>query len=178
MAWDWLVHVLSPILGPITRAFAAGRNVGTAVGIVLVVVALCGLAFVVVRLALAFARRNGRTARAAETLPSGASFADTDWRAVAREAAARGEYARAIAALWAAALVVLDERALVTLDPARTPGEYRQSVRRIGSAAAAPFDTLGERFVYATYAAAASSARDFEIAERAFTAFEPAVTSA
>ncbi len=179
IAWDWFVHsVLAPIFEPVVRAFAASRNVGTALGVVLVIVALLGLGFVVVRLALAFGRGARRTALESSALSGGATFAATDWRAVAREAAACGEYARAIAALWAAALVLLDERALVTLDPARTPGEYRRSVRRVRSAAAAPFDTLGERFVYATYAATASSARDFEIAEGAFTAFEPAATAA
>jgi hypothetical protein len=179
IAWSWLVqHVLNPLFGPIARALGAAHNAGTAAGVVLVVVALLALAFVVVRLALAFGRRGGPASGTNVAALTELGFAAIDWRLVAREAAARGEYARAIAALWAAALVVLDERALVTLDPARTPGEYRRLVRRVRAAAAVPFDTLGERFVYATYAAGASSAADFEVAELALRTFEPAVSAA
>jgi hypothetical protein len=179
LAWSWLVHhVLNPLFGPIARALGASHNAGTAAGVVLVIVALLGLAFVVVRLALAFGRHAVRASASNVSSLGELGFAATDWRLVAHEAAARGDYARAIAALWAAALVVLDERALVTLDPARTPGEYRRIVRRVGPAAAVPFDTLGERFVYATYAPGAASARDFEVAELALRAFEPAVPAA
>jgi hypothetical protein len=177
IAWNWLVqHVLNPLFGPIARALGAAHNAGTAAGVLLVIVALLALAFVVVRLALAFGRRGGRASESAVSPLGELAFGATDWRLVAREAAARGEYGRAIAALWAAALVVLDERALVSLDPARTPGEYRRLVRRLRAPAAAPFDTLGERFVYATFAAGEASARDFEVAERALRAFEPAVS--
>ena len=48
----------------------------------------------------------------------------SEWRAAAADFAAKGEFARAIAALFSAALAELDERGLVALDPSRTPGEY------------------------------------------------------
>lgn len=176
LVWSWLVdHVFGPLFAPLAHAFEAVRGVGTAAGVALVVLALLAVGFVVVRLALAFALRPLSGVAGASTPLASAALGASDFRAVARVAAARGDYARAIAALWSAALAVLDERALVAFDPARTPGEYRRLVRRTRAAAAPSFDTLSERFVYATYAAALPSAGDFAAAERALAAFEPAI---
>ncbi len=176
IAWDWFVrHVLGPLFPPLARALDAAHGAGTIVGIVLVAAALAGVAYVVVRLVLAFARRSPSApgpAPAAGLPPTPLSAAQ--WRARAREAAARGDYARAIAALWAAALALLDERALVALDAARTPGEYRRLVRRFRAPACAPFDALSERFVYAAYAGQPPSASDFEAAQAALVEFESA----
>jgi hypothetical protein len=178
MAFQWFVdHVLRPLLQPLHLAFVASKGVGTAVGIVLIVGALCLFGFLIFRLAIAFAPRDALERDAGGVRALGTERTREDWLALAREAAARGDYASAIAALFAAALAALDERALVAFDPARTPGEYRRLVRRARAAASPAFDELADRFVYAAYAPNAPLRSDFEAASRAFESFEPLVAA-
>jgi hypothetical protein len=179
MAWDWFFeHVIRPLLHPIGSALVHSQGFGTWVGLGLIAIAIAGLAFVIFRLVLAFVRpRRDRLQAADGDLRALADErSSVEWLALAREAAARGDYARAIAALFAGALAALDERAVVAFDPARTPGEYRRLVRRSREAASAAFDDLCERFVRAAYAEAPPGRADFEAAERAFVRFEPLVT--
>ena len=177
LRWIW-EHAIRPLLHPLAHAAVATRGIGAVAGYVLVVLALLGLAFLVFRLTVAVARRPVR-----ESGPAGTAFAldvergAREWRTLARAAAARGDYAHAIAALFNAALAELDERAVVAFDPARTPGEYRRLVRRARAAAAPPFDILTERFDRALYAEEPPHAAEFEAAERALAAFEPALTT-
>jgi hypothetical protein len=93
---------------------------------------------------------------------------------VARARACCG-YAGAIAALFGAALAELDARGLVAFDATRTPGEYRRLVRRARAQASVPFDDLAERFVRALYAPERPQPADYEAAERALAALEPAL---
>ena len=177
--WGWFLdHVLRPLLHPIGRALGATHGAATIVGLALVTLALVAFAAVIFRLALAFARSDGRVSvrDAAAATPLAARRSVLAWCALAREAAARGEFRAAIAAWYAAALVTLDERSVVALDASRTPGEYRRLVRRARAAAAAPFDELAEGFVRAAYAREEPATADFEAAARAFAEFEPAVT--
>jgi hypothetical protein len=147
-------------------------------GVVLICAALCALAYVVFRLIVAFARPARSAAeRAKDARELAAARSPAGWRALARAAAARGDYAGAIAALFAAALSALDASDLVEADPARTPGEYRRLVRRARAAAAAPFDDLADRFVRAAYAERPPARVDFEAAERALAALEPELRS-
>jgi hypothetical protein len=175
LSWLW-DHLVKPLFHPIAHAFQATRGVGTVIGIVLVAAALLGLAFVVFRLVVAFARGpvKRRRARAAPHPIDDPSSA-RDWRALARAAAARGEFARAVAALFGAALAELDERAIVAFDASRTPGEYRRLVRRARASAASPFDELTERFSRALYAADPTVSAEYEAAERALAELEPAL---
>jgi hypothetical protein len=179
LAWNWFVdHILRPLLHPIGSALARSQGVGKWVGLILIAVALCALAFLIFRLVLAFVRprRDAQSLeRGVRSLELGRSSAD--WLALAREAAARGDYERAIAALFAAALAALDERAVIALDPARTPGEYRRLVRRTRADASVAFDELADRYVRAAYAEAAPERADFEAAERAYASFVPKAVS-
>ncbi len=177
--WDWVVdHILRPLFGPllhgIGHAITASKGIGTVFGFVLIGLALAGLAFVIVRLAMAFLPRLSNVKGSDATLLD-APVSQEDWRKRARDAAARGDYRGAIGALFAAALALLDDRAVVAYDAARTPGEYRRLVRRARDAAAAPFDVLADRFVRATYAERAPEREDFDAAEGALEALEPAV---
>ncbi len=179
LAWEWFFdHVIRPLLHPIGSALKHSQGFGTWVGLMLIALALAGLAFVIFRLVLAFVRPRRDPQQAGDgglrTLADERS--SVEWLALAREAAARGDYARAIAALFAGALAALDEHAVVAFDPARTPGEYRRLVRRSREAASGAFDDLCERFVRAAYAELPPERADFEAAERAFVRFEPLVT--
>ncbi len=173
----WLFdHLIAPLIHPISRALAASSGVGTFVGFAFVAVALALLAYVAFRLAVAFAA-PAVAARAGSLAARGLAIelGSADWRAAARDAAARGAYADAIAALFRAALAALDEHAIVAFDAARTPGEYRRAVRRARAAAAAPFDDLADGFVRAAFAGGTPQRAEFDAAERAFAAFEPAL---
>ena len=177
LAWRWLFsHVLAPLVHPIARVLGASHGVGTAIGLALAALALLALGYVVFKLTLAFVRSArpspGETVEPGES--SGRRRSAHDWLRAARRAAECGDEARAIAALFSAALATLDERALVPFDATRTPGEYRRAVRRVRSAAAPAFDELSDRFVRAAYAGELPAAGEFERAERAYSAFEPA----
>jgi hypothetical protein len=176
--WDWIAEHLRPLFHPIAKALGATQGASTLIGYVLIGLALVALVFAVFRLVLAFARPPIRPGgRQAESLALDADRTSPEWRALARVAAARGDYAGAIAALFGAALAELDARALVAFDAARTPGEYRRLVRRARAQASAPFDDLAERFVRALYAPERPQPSDYEAAERALAAFEPALAS-
>ena len=177
IAWMWFVdHVLRPLFPTLAHALSASHGVGTVVGVALIVASLAGLGFAIVRLALAFARpAAGAAATGAASGPLAALRTPAQWRARAAGFATQGDYARAIAALFGAALAALDARALVPFDGARTPGEYRRLVRRSRQEAAGAFDELCDRYVRAAYAAARPGAADFAAAERALAAFEPAL---
>ncbi len=180
IVWNWLVdHVLRPLFHPVAHAFASSRGVATVAGFVLVALALCGLGYVVFRLLLAFvnAPNAKRAMRPGAATSLDAERSARDWRALARAAAARGDFAQAIAALFGAALAELDEQTLVAYDAARTPGEYRRLVRRARARAEAPFDELTERFVRALYAPEAPERAEYEAAERALAALEPALSA-
>jgi len=173
LAWTWIVdHLISPLVGTIGRALGSGRGVGTAIGVAALVLAATALAYIVYRIALGAARTQRPQATTSE-VPLHAARDAAAWRAFAREAAARGEYATAIAALFAAALVTLDERAIVTFDPARTPGEYRSLVRRERAVAADAFDELAAAFVRARFGPGRSDAAAFGAATSAYERFAP-----
>jgi len=179
--WNWILdHVLRPIFGPLVHgighALGASKGIGSIVGFVLIALALAGLAFVLARLVLAFLPRfTGRDGSLGVATSLDQVRSHDDWLALAREASARGDYRRAIGAIFAAALALLDDRALVAFDAARTPGEYRRLVRRARDDASEPFDALADRFVRATYAEAAPERTDFDDAERALAALDPLV---
>jgi len=178
VAWNWIVdHVIAPLLAPIARALGSSRDVGTAAGIATIALAVALLAYVVYRLALRTARPQ-RTHAAHAPTPLGTARDALAWRALARAAAGRGDFAGAIAALFAAALATLDERAIVAFDPARTPGEYRRLVRRERVAAADAFDELASAFVRARFAPQPPDAASFGAAVAAYERFEPATTVA
>jgi Domain of unknown function (DUF4129) len=108
------------------------------------------------------------TVYAKSRVPGGALPARnaTEWRHIAQRAAAEGDYARAIGALFSAALAALDERALVPFDAARTPGEYGRLVRRARQSLSGPFDALSGDFVRAAFAPERPVQDDYLRAER------------
>jgi len=173
---QWVVDAVRWLFRPIATALGHATGVGTVIGVVLIGLALVAFVYLVFRLAVAFARPAfGRAADGSSERRLENEHTRADWLALARAAAANGDYAHAIAALFAAALAALDERAVVAFDPARTPGEYRRLVRRQARRASEPFDELTERFVRAAFAGRVAGRDDFDAAARAFASFEPLV---
>ncbi len=159
----------------IGNGFGAVSNIGGWIGIGIDVAIVLLVVVLLVRTVLAFTRaRREAPGLFAERLIDRAGTS-VDWRRRAAEAAARGEFAAAIAGLFRASLAMLDARALVAFDGARTPGEYRRLVRRARPTSATPFDALADGFVRATYAPEPPGSGDYEAAARALAAFEPAL---
>jgi len=127
---QWLDHLFSPFRKWLDHALSSGHGTAQIIVAVIVILTILVLVFLIYRVVLAFAkpvveaRRLAAVGRLDERMDADA------WRVLAAERAAAGDYARAIAALFRAALALLDESALVPFDPSRTPGEYRRLVRR------------------------------------------------
>ena len=172
--WNWIEHLFRPFTNWLKHVFESTSGAMTPLSILVIAASVLALVSVIMRIALAFARPgDGRSARAALGGALGAPKDADAWRRAAAEAAARGEYAGAIAALFAAALAALDEWALVPYDDSRTPGEYRRRVRAARAPAAPAFDVLAERFVHAAYAADPTSRAEYDSALDAYARFVP-----
>jgi hypothetical protein len=170
-------------LGPLFRWFS--RRVGGAAryGAWLAYGLFAAAAVAVAAAAFAFAARLVQRRRNAEQLAATESIAAANAtveaaRSAAAAAARAGDHRRAIAMLFRAALLALDRAALVHFDAARTPGEYRRSVRRAAVAAAAPFDDLAGLFVRATFGAATVLRDDYDAASRAYAAVALSLSTA
>jgi len=175
--WEWVGNIVRPFFSWLDHVLGSGGGTAQVIALAIGVVTIAVLAFLIYRVVLAFVkpvvgRRHAAEHPLVERLDAAA------WQALAAERAARGDYARAIAALFAATLALLDERALVPFDASRTPGEYRRLVRRASEAIATPFDVLADRFVRAAFAAEAPQRGDCEDAFAAFGALRPLVDPA
>jgi hypothetical protein len=169
----WLQDALRPLYERLAAALGGSSPLASALGYALIAAAFLGLVVLVAQMLRAYYDRV--PVRGARSRGEGlADERDYDeWRALAAACAERGEYARAIRALFSAALAGLHERAIVPFDPARTPGEYRRLVRAAKAAVAPAFDALTERFVHASYAPIVAGRGDYEAATRAFSLLDP-----
>jgi hypothetical protein len=149
--WDRLaaaVHWLFPHVEMSPSAWSTLgtvlRLLGTALGLALMVY----LVYLVVHAV----RRRRRSGRRDEAAPAVASSAE-DWEARARQAAAFQDWRGAAMALYQAVLLRLSGAGAVTLDRAKTPGDYRRDLRRDDGALAARFDTFLHGFERVAYGA-------------------------
>ena len=118
--WDRLMAPVGHVLG--------NGLLTQIVGTLVLIAVLIFLAFVAVYFVRPYASaRRVRFVAASVVLASGGSAATL--RALALAAAAEGRYHDAAALLWASALRALDELGRVRYDAARTPGEWRRTVR-------------------------------------------------
>jgi hypothetical protein len=172
---DWIFGVLERLIGSLAGATMGRPIIGT-----IFAVAILALAAIIVGVVLyRVARRISFAPKAApslgEPLPVGYSAADC--LASANAFAASGAYAKAIALLYRAALLLLDERGRVPFDPAMTAGEYRRIVMRRAATAADPFDRLARGFIHAAFSEQASQAADWDDAQSAYRTLAPTVAS-
>ncbi len=170
---QWAQDAVRPLVERLSGLLGGSSAAGSFLGYVLIGAAFAGLVFLLVRILRAYYERAPERSPRPRALLLEEERTYDEWRAFAAECAQRGDYARAIRALFDAALAGLHECGLVPFDPARTPGEYRRLVRGARAAVAPAFDSLAERFVYASYAPVAPERADFEAAARAFSALEP-----
>jgi hypothetical protein len=168
---------LDGLIGPFFQRLLEGSGDGAAGSILMIVlyaVAALALLFVVAFGAEAIvgwsSRRSGVAGARGTPAPS---HSPEDLRRRASEAAQAGDFGRAIALLFRAALLLLDRATVLAFDTARTPGEYRRLVRRSLAPAASPFDELALRFVQAAFGTKRPDRGDYEAAARAYATFAP-----
>jgi hypothetical protein len=95
----------------------------------------------------------------------------------ATQAAAGGEFARAVRLLFRASVVLLAERGLVTDRQSATVNELRRNVRAEGAASRPAFDTVAAVFTAAAYAQRDVDARAWEEARAAYDDLQRNLTS-
>lgn len=171
---DWLARLIQNLFGNIFEATSNSKPLGTLLAIALIAAGIALISLVGYRLALMFwARRRPVRERQGEeiaALPDGDSL-----YASSRDAARRGQYARAATLLFQASLMLLDRAASVAYDPTRTAGEYRFAVRHARASAAPPFDALARIFTLAAYATAPVSQGHWTQAQSAYLALSAAL---
>jgi hypothetical protein len=125
--WEWVGRLWDRLMAPVGHVFG-NSTLTQIVGILVLIAVLVFLSFVVVYFVRPYARaRRVRSVAASVALAHAGDAATLRARALA--AAAQGRYHDAAALLWASALRALDELGRVRYDPARTPGEWRRTVR-------------------------------------------------
>ena len=172
---EWLAGILERLFGGVFRAATAAPKLSEVLAIALLAVVALALVVVIYRFVRAyFLARPRRKPEEIGEIIGPAPVAGTLY-AAAREAAARGQFARAVMLLFQAALVALDRARVVPFDAARTAGEYRRMVRRSRPAAFASFDRLAQTFSFAAYAERATNEPEWNDADGAYRALEPLV---
>jgi len=156
--WAWfgqqIGHLLERLIG------AASGNTGRLIGDFLTGAAIVGIIFVVCYLALRFA--------ASRTKPLGSEKVSEDSLGApsligrAQASADQGDYARAIAMLFAASLAIFDEKGIVAYDSTRTAWEYERILQARRSYLFAPFRTVVRSFVRVAFAAGGATQAEYE----------------
>ena len=168
---DWIGDRLGGAWNSFFRALRGAKDASAAFGIALIIAVLSLLVLVVVRVVTFFAGGSAPRPGAASGVNVQPRTTAAQWVARAREAAARGEYGAAIAALFNAALRHLDKAGRVPYDPARTPAEYRRLVSRDAAQNAPGFDAIARRFIVASFSRSVAQREDYEAALDAYAAF-------
>ncbi len=147
-AWDLVAGVLRRLFPHLEMSQSAWSTLGAFLRLAGVLLGLALMAYIVVLIVRAVRRRRRLLASR-----EGSAVADRtaeDWEAAARAAAAREDWRGAAMALYQAVLLRLSKAGALTLDRAKTPGDYRRDLGH-DSALAARFETflLGfERVAY------------------------------
>jgi hypothetical protein len=142
MAIDWVISLIGLVV-----AALSGTGAGSLFGIGVLLLALAGIAVLVVR----FSRGLTRDPEAAAARRGPPARSAADWRAEAEAHERAGEWRDAIRSRYRALVADLASRGLVEEIPGRTAGEYRGQVRRNVPAAADDFATATEMFELAWY---------------------------
>jgi hypothetical protein len=164
----WIGDKIGQAFDAVARVTQGVPLLGEVFAILLIGIAVGGLAFVAFRLANGLiAKRRIATEADGEALPVSASV--DQLHAAALAAARSGNFARAVALLFQASLVLLDRSGRVPFDPSRTAGEYRRLVRRKAQFVARDFDALARIFTAAVYADEPIGEVDWSAASTAFS---------
>ncbi len=168
--WQWVGDRLRDIWNALSNRVHIGPSGAVAIGDVLIGLAVLVLVFVVIRLLAEF-QIDRRRAAAVEALGAPRDARLLYERATA--AARNGDFSAASRLLFAATVVALDLRGMVTEDPSATVGDLRRALRSQRTELVPPFDAVAAPFVASTYAERAIEPADWDRAHAAFLTFAP-----
>jgi len=147
-AFHWVSDTLTRFEHALSSRLHLSPQSSALIGDVLVFGSMLLVAIVAARLLISMQLEGGRAevhalapARNAQAISRAAS-----------EAAAAGDYARAIRLLFAAAVVMLDLRGVVHDDESATVNELRRALRSRGGDVEAPFAAIARTYTDAAYA--------------------------
>ncbi|HVA27755.1 MAG TPA: DUF4129 domain-containing protein [Candidatus Baltobacteraceae bacterium] len=148
IAFRYVAQAVARLEHAIASRVHVGAGATSAIGDLLLLGALLGVGFVAARLLLSMQlEREMRDVHALLPARSAQALARA-----ASDAAERGDYARAIRLLFAAAVVLLDLRGVVADDESATINELRRSLRARDSQAESPFAAIAGVYTAAVYA--------------------------
>ncbi len=174
---DWIMQRIGELFERLATATEHVPLLGNAFAVVLIAIAIAGLAYVAYRIADGLIGRRNAGAYAADSSPIETAAGADELRRAAEDAAARGDHARAIALLFQASLRTLDMRFGIAYDPARTAGEYRRAVDRRAAPVARDFATIARCFTAAAFAGRPAGEPDWMRATSAYAAVAGIATS-
>jgi hypothetical protein len=140
--FDWVLELIGRLL-----AVLGGSGAGGIVGLVLLALALVGVAVLVAR----FSRGLTPSPEVAAAVPGGRRRSAAEWRAEAEAQERAGSWPEAVRSRYRALVADLAARGLVEEVPGRTAGEYRREVGRALPEAATDFAGATELFEAAWY---------------------------
>jgi hypothetical protein len=165
--WVW-VHVADFFHALFGRVHVAGGALSIA-GIAIVVVCVLALIAVSVSLALRLQLERTRASRVAPIAPvrSAQAYAND-----AARAAAQGDYARAVRALFIAAVVSLDVNGMVADDSGATVNELRRALAMRHAGLVPAFSDIARAYTSAAYAEMPLDRDAYERASSAYAQIE------
>jgi hypothetical protein len=168
--WQWVRDRLADLWNALNDRINIGPSGAMAIGDVLIGLAVLVLVLVVIRLLAEFQIDRRRTATV-EALGAPRDARKLYERATA--AARKGDFTAASRLLFAATVVALDLRGVVTEDPSATVGDLRRALRSRQTELVPPFDAVAAPFVASTYAERPIEPADWDRAHAAFLTFAP-----
>lgn len=149
LALQWLYDRYSEFLHALAAHVKVGPNGVSLFGDVVVVLCVVVLGVAGARLLIALQVERARTRQAIAIGPARSAHAIA---LAAANAAAEGDYARAVRLLFAASVTLLDLRGVLHDDPSATVNDLRRALRTRNADAEAPFVDIARTFSACAYA--------------------------
>lgn len=147
--WRWIAAHWHAFWANLMRHFPVSRSGATLIGDAVVILCMLAVVFAVVQLLI---RLELESAQHAPSVPLRAPRNAQAFAIAAAQAAAGGDYTRAVRLLFIAAVTLLDLRGVVRDERGATVNELRREVRERDARLEPPFVTLARTYTSAAYA--------------------------
>ncbi len=165
IALQWLSDRYAALLAALQSHLHVGPNAVSVFGDGLVALSIIVLGIIGARLLIAVQVERARRSRAIAIGPTRSAHAIAR---AAGDAAAAGDFARAIRLLFAAAVTLLELRGVLHDDPSATINDLRRALRARNAAAEMPFVEIAREFSAAAYAEQRLDGAAWEAARNAY----------
>ncbi len=175
IALQWLYDRYGDLLHALQSRLHVGPNAVSVFGDAIVVVCVIVVGVVGARLLITL---QVERARRSSTISIGPPRSAHAIASAAGDAAAAGDYVRAIRLLFAAAVTLLDLRGILHDDPSATVNDLRRALRARNAAAEPPFVEIARMFSAAAYAEQHLDATAWEAARSAYERLSASASAA